>query len=258
MSIESPVVKSAAFVVSQFRELHERLSGNSSRPPGPAITISHQTGSGARQIAEKLAEILQETEPEGRYPWTVFDRQLVEKALEEHHLPKTLAQKMPEDKRSYIDDVMDELFGLRPPSWVLVPQVAETMLRLAIAGHAILIGRGAAVVTGRLPDVFHVRLIASLPKRIERVQKLHNLTREAATAFVQKEDRGRERYVKANFHARVDNELLYHLVVNTERMSYPDSAALIAEAARRYFRKEQAVTPPAVSAVPFRREYSLS
>ena len=46
MSIESPIVKSGAFVVSQFRELQERLLSGSSRPAGPAITLSHQTGSG--------------------------------------------------------------------------------------------------------------------------------------------------------------------------------------------------------------------
>jgi len=45
------------------------------------------------------------------------------------------------------------LFGLRPPSWVLVPQVAETILHLADAGHVILIGRGAAVVTRAMPNV---------------------------------------------------------------------------------------------------------
>jgi cytidylate kinase len=236
MSNESPIIKSGAFVVSQSRELQERLLSGSSRPSGPAITLSHQTGSGTREIAEQLAERLQLTEPEGPYAWTVFERQLVEQALEEHHLPKTLAKKMPEDKRSYIDDVMDELFGLRPPSWVLVPQVVETMLRLAGAGHAILIGRGAAVVTQRLPQMFHVRLIGSLPKRIERIQKIHSLTPHAAAEFVEKEDRGRERYVRANFHTRVDDELLYHLVVNTDRISETDAAALIAEGARRCFR----------------------
>jgi cytidylate kinase len=222
--------------------LQERLLGGVSQAPGPAITISHQTGSGTHQIAELLAQTLQQAEPEGAYAWTVFDRQLVEQALEEHHLPKALAKKMPEDKRSYIDDVMDELFGLRPPSWVLVPQVVETMLRLAIAGHAILVGRGAGVVTQRLTNVFHVRLVASLPSRIERIQKLYNLTSGAAAEFVEKEDRGRERYVKAHFHTRIDDELLYHLVVNTDRLSHADAVALIAEGARRCFRSAPTAT----------------
>lgn len=141
-------------------------------------------------MAERLAGMLKQADPNRLQPWTVLDRQLVERALEEHHLPLQLAKKMPEDKRSYVDDVLDDLFGLRPPSWVLVPQVAETMQRLARTGHVILIGRGATIVTSQLPNVFHVRLVASLPTRISRIQASRSLTAEEALSFVAKEDRG--------------------------------------------------------------------
>ncbi len=144
---------------------------------------------------------------------------------------------MPENKRSYVDDVIDDFWGLRPPSWVLVPQVAETMLHLAQAGHVILIGRGATVVTAQLQNVFHVRVVASLASRIEHVQQTHKLTAKAAADFVEKEDRGRRRYVQANFHARVDDELLYHMVVNTDLLPYADAVEVIAEGARRCFKR---------------------
>jgi cytidylate kinase len=78
-------------------------------------------------------------------------------------------------------------------------------------------------------------LIASLAKRTERIQRQYDFTVEEATRFVEKEDRGRQRYVKANFHTRLDNDLLYHLVVNTDRIPCVDAARLIAEAARRSF-----------------------
>jgi hypothetical protein len=236
MSFDTSLEKSHSFIVSHFKGPHEGKVVGRPQRSGPAITISHQTGAGAREIAERVAQILQEAEPHSAPAWKVFDRHLVETALEEHHWPRALANKMPEDKRSFLDDVMDELFGLRPPSWVLAPQVAETTLRLATAGHVILVGRGATVVTAQLPNVFHVRLIASLPKRIERVQKLHGLDPELAARFIKKEDRGRRRYVKAHFHARLDAGLLYDLVINTDRVACGDAAVLIAEGARRCFR----------------------
>jgi DNA-binding transcriptional ArsR family regulator len=230
--VQTAFDKSGSFVASQFTT---PKGAERQGLAGPAVTISHQTGAGAHEVAERLAEILQNREPKGAQPWTVLDRQLVERALEEHHLPQKLAKKMPEDKRSYVDDVLDDLFGLRPPSWVLVPQVVETMLHLAEAGHVVLIGRGATLVTARLAKVFHVRLVAQLATRVERVHDSHHLTVEEAAKFVEKEDRGRQRYVRANFHARVDDDLLYHLVVNTDRLSFDDAAALIAEGALRFF-----------------------
>jgi hypothetical protein len=228
------------YVVSQLEE-QERSSALAEWPEsGPAITISSQTGAGAHAVARHLARILQEDLPGGSPAWTVFDRQLVEKVLEEHHLPKALAKLMPEDRRSYIKDVMEELVGLRPPSWVMASQVAETILHLVEAGHVILVGRGASFITARMPNVFHVRLIASLPKRVERVQTANGLTAEEAARFVARTDRGRGRYARAHFHGHVEDNLLYHLVINTDRIPCPAAAQLSAAGARQSFRSADA------------------
>jgi len=130
-----------------------------------------------------------------------------------------------------IYDVLD----LQPPSWVLVPQVVDTTLRLAKEGHAILVGHGATVVTAKLTNVFHVRLTGSLSKRIERVQKLEKLSPEVASRFVRTEDQRRKKFLSAHFHARLDNELLYDLAINTDRLSNEEAVALISEGAQRSF-----------------------
>jgi len=204
-------------------------------PSGPAVTISPQTGSGAAEVARHLAAILEREQPKERSPWGVFDRELVEHMLEQQHLPKTLAKLMPEDRRSFLDDVVDEVLGLRPPSWELVPMLIKSVLHLADAGNVILVGRGAGVVTRGMPNVFHVRLIASLEQRIERVQKLENLSPKEAAKFIAKNDRARGRYVKAHFHTQVDDDLHYHLVLNTDLLPPPDAAELIAHGARKCF-----------------------
>jgi cytidylate kinase len=79
------------------------------------------------------------------------------------------------------------------------------------------------------------QLIASLPGRIALVQKLDHLTPEQAAKAVARSDRGRGRYVKVHFHVCVDDDLLYHLVINTDRFPCQDAAQLIADGARRCF-----------------------
>ena len=159
--------------------------------PRRVVTISRQTGSGAHAVAEKLAACLQALSPAHACPWTVFDRNLVEKVLEDHNLPQRLAQFMPEDRVSEIADTMDELFGLHPPSWTLVRQTSDTILRLAELGNVILIGRGATILTRKLDYVLHVRLVGSLENRVQHVQELEHLGREAALNIIRREDRGR-------------------------------------------------------------------
>jgi cytidylate kinase len=198
--------------------------------PRRAVTISRQAGSGAHAVAEKLASLLQAQTPKDAPPWTIFDRNLVGKVLQEHNLPERIAKFMPEDRTTEIADTMEELFGLHPPSWLLVRKVTETILGLAELGNVILIGRGAAVVTANLGHVFHVRLVSALEKRVQRIQELEHLSKKAALAFIRKEDRGRERYLKKYFGADVDDSLLYDLTINTDRISDDQAAKLIAEA----------------------------
>lgn len=194
-----------------------------------AVTISRLAGAGAHEVAEKLAEYL-ETHLTPESSWAVFDRNLVEKVLEDHHLPARLAKFMPEDRVSEIQSTMDELFGLHPPSWTLVQKSSETILHLAELGNVILIGRGANVVTSKFDNVFHVRLVGSLEKRLAYVQKERQLERNAAVQFIHDEDRGRRRYLRQYFHKDVDDPLLYHIVLNTDLVGYEGAARIVGSA----------------------------
>jgi len=196
-----------------------------------AVTISRQAGCGAFLVAGRLAEILQARDARAAAPWTVFDRNLIEQVLKDHNLPVRFAKFLPEDRVSEIQDAMDELFGLHPSTWTVVEQTAETILRLMQLGNVILIGRGAHLITARLPGAFHVRLVAPLAERIEHAHRFYNMTPTEARDFVDREDKGRRRYLKKYFAADGEDPLHYHLVINTGLVSYEAAAALIAEAA---------------------------
>jgi len=200
------------------------------KPPHRAITISRQSGSGGHSVAERLVSILRARDPEPACPWTVFDRELVKKVLEDHHLPSQLEKFMPEDKISEISDTMDELFGLHPPSSTLVHKTALTILHLAELGKVIIIGRGATVITSKLDYVFHVRLVGSLERRVRNMEKLNGINHHEALELVCREDLGRKRYLKKYFNKDIDDPLLYHLVINTDLVSYEEAAGLIADA----------------------------
>lgn len=190
----------------------------------PVITISRQIGSGGLPLADQLAVYLSKRQEDQSCPWAVFDKNLVEKFLQDHHLPHHLAQFMSEDRVSAIDDMMEELLGLHPASWTLVHQMTETILQLAELGNVILVGRGANIITARLPQAIHLRLIGSLHHRAERVAKERHLTQAEALKFIDKEDRGRSRYLRKYFGKDIDDPLLYHLTINTDSMSVNELA----------------------------------
>jgi cytidylate kinase len=233
MNMPSGLERCFSFINGQLKHDCKILHGPETATRIRAVTISRQAGCGALAVAERLAEHLRAHAREEEPHWTVFDRNLVEKVLEDHHLPQRLAKFMRENWRSEIEDTLDELFGLHPPSWLMVRQTAETILRLVKLGNVIIIGRASNVITAKLGGVFHVRLVASVESRVRHIQESDHLDQKGAAEFVRSEDRGRGRYLKKYYHKDINDPLLYHLVINTDAVPYDEAAWMIAEVVER-------------------------
>jgi cytidylate kinase len=165
----------------------------------------------------------------------VFDRNLAKQVLIDHELPQNLERFMVEDARLPVEAIVEELLGLHPTQWTLVQQTTKTILHLAGLGRSILVGRGAEVITSRLPFVFHVRLVAPLEKRIQHASQYYNLTEEDAAKMIKDADHARRRYLRRYFDADIDDPLLYDVVLNTGRLGLVRTADLIAHAAMRHY-----------------------
>ena len=200
----------------------------------PAITISRMAGAGGHTVASHLAEYLQTHIP-GPCEWTVFDRNLVEKILEEHHHRKGIATFLQESHKTMFADAIEETLGLHPGSWTLVEHTKATILKLARMGNVIIVGRGANVVTRKLPNTFHVRLVGSAGKRLKLLQKLHNLDEKAALHFLKKEDEARRRYLKDHFDKEIDDPMLYHIIINIDLVPLEEAARMIGNEVIRRF-----------------------
>lgn len=204
---------------------------------GPCITISRETGAGADIISQKLIKNLQNYKKENLPDWTIFDKNLIEKVLEDHNLPKTLSEVFDERKYSSMLSFASELLAGQPSVHTLVHKTTQTILSLAEIGNVVIIGRGANIVTAHLSNSFHVRLVATLEDRIKYVQQHCGYDLKKATEFLKKDDQSRRNYISTYFHKQIDDPLLYHLIINTHRLSYDNAAELIADAVMTKFPK---------------------
>jgi cytidylate kinase len=225
-----------------YIERHFGIKGkdSSETPAKPAITIARQEGAGGLTVASSLAEYLQTHVP-SRDVWTVFSQRLVAKVLEDHHLDQRAAGFMKEGHKGVVTDAIEELLGLHPSDWTFVQRANATILRLAQAGNVILVGRGANIVTSKLPTVFHVYLIGSFEKRVEQAQKVFNLDRKSAITYIKKKDEDRRRYLKDNFDKDIDDPLLYHVIINTDLVQHDEAARLIGNEVIKRFKLDSPV-----------------
>jgi cytidylate kinase len=197
-----------------------------------SITISREVGAGGRTIAELLGQRLTAAEKTpATSPWVVFDANLAKQVLEDHKLPPNLERFMAEDARLPVEAIVEEVLGLHPSGWTLVQHTTQTILRLAGLGHTILVGRGANIITARLPNVMHVRLVAPLASRIRHSAEFYHLSEAEAARFVREQDQARRRYVRRYFNAEIDDPTLYDVTLNTGRLGFARAAEVIAQLA---------------------------
>ncbi|MBV9875265.1 MAG: cytidylate kinase-like family protein [Verrucomicrobia bacterium] len=217
---------------NRYLLLQAAISEKAPLPQQPSITISRQSGAGASTVAEMVAErlnaIVKPSETEAG--WTVFNKNLAKEVLVEHKFPLELERFMIEDARVPVESIVEELLGIHPNTVWLAQQTTKTILHLASLGRAIMVGRGAEVITQLLPYVFHVRLVAPLSKRITQAADFYGLSTNEAAMKVSQEDDARQRYLRRYFNTDSDNPALYHVVVNTAKTGFAGAAAIIVEA----------------------------
>lgn len=220
----------------QYIKLHASDS-ESKKEIFPCITISRLTGSGSYEVSKKLIDIFQEKTKDPENPWTYFNKDLITKVIEDFKLPKAFTSYIVEGKYNHINDAVSELLGVKPSEWTIVHKTTEIILQLARFGKVIVVGRGSNLITSKLQNCFHVRLIAPIEHRLSHVQEVFKYSKPDAMEYIKKEDDSRKKYLKSHFFCKTDDATLYHLIVNTGKLNYDESANVIAAAVMRKFPK---------------------
>ncbi len=203
----------------------------------PCIAVSREPGAGANSVCQRVLDLLQSKTKEPEENWAYFNGMLLEKVLADSKLPGVISKYLSEDKYSHFNDAVSELLGIRPSEWTILQKTTETVLQLGRMGKVIIVGRASVLITSKLSNAFHLRLVAPLENRIEHTIKKRSVKRIEAVKMLEKETEARKKYVRSNFHKEIDDPSLYNLIVNTGKFSYDEAAEVIAEAVIKKFPK---------------------
>ncbi len=216
-----------------YIETHSREKAESERKkikiePGPCITISRETGAGAGKISQMLIDVLKSRSKNKLLEWAIFDKNLIEKVIQDHNLPEKLSNYLTEEKHSFLNSMMNELFGIHPSPLRLVHKTTKTIMQLAQIGNCIIIGRGANIILRNFENTYHVRIIAPLKIRIRQIQEYYKINESEAKKFIEEEEEKRKEYVRHYFHKNLEDPNLYDLAINTERHTIDEIVNILA------------------------------
>ena len=231
MIISANPARTGTYIESQLGMLHPQSQLRRHLPP--AVTISRQTGTRGAIVGRQLVSFLNSQQPDASPTWRLFEKDLVEKVLEDHHMPARLEKFMPEDRVSEVQSTIEEIIGLHPSTWDLVQKTTETITDLVEVGNVVIYGRGSNLIAAGMKNVVNVRLVGSAAVRVRQTARQLQITQDEARTTVKIEDGGRRRYVKSHFGKDIDEPTLYDLVINKDRLTDMTVVRMIVDLALR-------------------------
>jgi hypothetical protein len=190
-----------------------------------AITLSRQAGARGRSIARQLAERLNARQGgTDEVPWRVFDRDLMDRVMSDHQLPRELARFFPEARCNELGSTLNSLLRRHPDSWTIFEHTVDSIGKLGHLGHAIIVGRGANFILRDRPNVLHLRLIGSRERRLEHLSASRGWSEAVAVAYLESEDRNRQAYVHQHFGGHIGDAEAYSAVLHTDQL---DDASIV-------------------------------
>jgi cytidylate kinase len=235
MIIKGGYEKARVYIETRTKAVQDSQTARTEYRTGPCITISREAGAGSGIISEKLINDLQSLTKDENARWSIFDKNIIEKILDDHNQPERLFGFYTEEKQSKLSASINELFGLQPPIAIIVKQTTETILKLAGMGYVIIVGRGANIITSKLHNVINIRLISTMEDRISRIREVYGWNQKDAQDFIKNEDLNRKEYIQNTFHKRIDDPQLFHLIINSHLIKPEESSDIICNLVRKRF-----------------------
>jgi len=208
-------------------------------------TMSRQTGSGAEEVADRVAEEL---------GLRMFDKGLMMRVAAEVGIHESEIVDYSEEEyeaRNFFERLFSRqrtvaevatrtrgtIGGEQIGTQVLDEARAIDLIRATVGaayerGNVLIIGRGGQAILEDKPDVLHVRVVTPLEERVMRLQEQENLTAPQARRLAMERDRATAEYLRTFHHINWDDPTLYHLAVNTGKLGMDKAVELIVAAAK--------------------------
>jgi len=205
-------ISTKQIVKKQIKKWEEQFADQKARPQAqiPVITICMEPGSGGSIVAQRIAE---------RLEFDYFNRDIVEKISQTAEIRSAVINSLEKQRLTGVKDFISSLIEeqyIHPDTYL--NHLLAVISTIAKHGRAVIVGRGANFI---LPaeDIFAVRVIAPLKKRIREVALTHRATTEQAKRRVIQRESRRRAFIRNTFHADISDPNHYDLTINTGKMS---------------------------------------
>lgn len=218
----------------------------------PVITISNQFGAGGPELGRELAK---------RLGIDYLDKEIIHRIALEVNVPHSHVEEFEAERHdkfrtffsgifdldalkqkanvaeaaevaeSRYDDRQKIPFQFNVDGWIdsdiYKQMIVKVVMEIAKRGNVVIAGRGGQHILANFDKAIHVRLAGNLSDRVERVINQRGIKPSDAEDYVTTLDARSRDYLRFYFNIDPDLPTLYHLTINTSRVSLAKSADMV-------------------------------
>lgn len=179
------------------------------------VTFTRKMGTSGSEIAMMVA---------GQLQYKLYDTEAIENTAREMGFlndVKVVDEKAP--------SLFERLFSHRPE--IYLDRLNSVIYELASRGNAVFLGRGSHVLLRTLKCALHVRVTASMEKRLRNLMK-RGFQKEEAMRALRKSDHERAAFIKFAFGVDWDDPEQYDVVFNMDNLTVDLAVDTVVQMAR--------------------------
>ena len=201
---------------AKYAREREKEREKSKGSKGFIVTISREFGCPAKIITKDLISLINKSSEQ---KWTSVSKEILAESAKTLGIPPSEIKYFFEyHEQGVFDGILNTIAKFYISDRKIYSAVEKAISSIGNNGNVVIVGRGGAAICKDFNKALHVRLMAPLDWRIEKVMEYYKIGRKQAVDFVQDYDSKRQKFI-SHFSKEGLTNSLFDVIYNCKSFS---------------------------------------
>lgn len=181
------------------------------------ISVGREYGSGGHEIADRLSK---------HYGIQLLDHNLLDEIAAEKNLDMQNLRGLDEKHKSRLASRTVRGYSSSPEENLYLLQF-DYLKNKASSGESFVVGRCSETILKAYDSLISIFVLGDMDKKIERIMRLYQLSKDQAVRKIREKDMKRKRYHNEHCDGKWGDSRNYDISVNSSKLGIDETAALL-------------------------------
>ena len=184
------------------------------------ISVGREYGSGGHEIAERLSK---------HYGIQLLDHNLIDEIAAEKNLDMQQLRGLDEKHRSRLASRTVRGYSSSPEENLYLLQFDYLKNKAASGESFVIVGRCSESILKEYDGLVSIFVLGDMDRKIERIMRLYQLSKEQAVRKIREKDMKRKRYHNGHCDGRWGDSRNYDITINSSKLGIDRIVTLLAD-----------------------------